>query len=57
MRSASSPPARSATSSVAPHLRFGIGGLYALDFVPRALRGAYGGNPEGAMAFIRLKVG
>jgi hypothetical protein len=42
---------------VAPHIRFGIGGLYALDFVPRALRGTYGGNPEGAMAFIRLKVG
>jgi hypothetical protein len=42
---------------VAPHLRLGLGGLYALDFVPRALRGTYDGNPEGAMAFIRLKVG
>jgi hypothetical protein len=41
---------------IAPHLRFGIGGLYAFDFVPGALRASYGGNPEGAMACIRLKV-
>jgi hypothetical protein len=41
---------------VAPHIRFGLGGLYAFGFVPGALRHAYGGNPEGAMAFIRLKV-
>lgn len=41
---------------LAPHLRLGLGGLYALDFVPTALRGAYRGNPEGAMAFLRLKV-
>jgi hypothetical protein len=42
---------------VAPHVRLGIGALYALDFVPVSLRGFYGGNPEGAMAFLRLKVG
>ena len=41
---------------IAPHIRFGLGGLYAFDFVPEALRAAYGGNPRGAMAFIRLKV-
>ena len=41
---------------VAPHVRLGLGGLYAFNFVPSALRAAYGGNPEGAMAFIRLKV-
>ena len=41
---------------VAPHLRLGLGGLYALNHVPDALRGAYGGNPRGGMAFIRLKV-
>jgi len=42
---------------VAPHLRLGIGALYAFDFVPASLRSSYGGNPEGAMAFLRLKVG
>jgi len=41
---------------IAPHVRFGMGGLYAFDFVPGALRAAYGGNPEGAMAFLRVKV-
>jgi hypothetical protein len=41
---------------IAPHLRFGLGALYAFDFVPGALRAFYGGNPWGAMAFIRLKV-
>jgi hypothetical protein len=41
---------------IAPHVRFGLGALYAFDFVPDALRASYGGNPRGAMAFIRLKV-
>jgi hypothetical protein len=41
---------------IAPHVRFGLGGLYAFDFVPNALSAAYGGNPRGAMAFIRVKV-
>jgi hypothetical protein len=41
---------------IAPHVRLGLGTLYAFDFVPGALRGSYGGNPEGAMAFIRVKV-
>ena len=41
---------------VAPHVRLGLGGLYAFNFVPAALRASYGGNPDGAMAFIRLRV-
>ncbi|HEV2816861.1 MAG TPA: hypothetical protein VGW40_06530 [Allosphingosinicella sp.] len=41
---------------VAPHVRLGLGGLYALSFVPEALRPSYGGNPGGLMAFVRLRV-
>ena len=41
---------------VADHLLFGVGGLYALDFAPSALEEAYGGDPRGAMAFVRLKI-
>lgn len=41
---------------VVRHLKFGLGGLYDFDFVPSALRTAYGDDPHGAMAFIRLKV-
>jgi len=41
---------------VSPHLTFGLGALYALDFVPGALKPAYGDEPRGAMAFARLKV-
>jgi hypothetical protein len=40
----------------APHVRLGVGGLYAVNFVPDALRPAYGGNPDGLMAFVRLRV-
>jgi len=42
--------------SVAPHVRLGLGALYAFDFVPAPLRASYGRNPQGAMAFIRLRV-
>lgn len=35
---------------------FGVGGLYAFNFVPDALEPAYGGDPNGAMAFVRLKL-
>ena len=42
--------------AITPHLALGAGGLAALNFVPRALRAAYGGRPTGLMAFIRLKV-
>jgi hypothetical protein len=41
---------------IAPHLRLGLGGLYAFSFVPRALENAYGGDPSGAMAFVRLRI-
>jgi hypothetical protein len=41
---------------VARHLLFGLGGLYALNFVPTALETAYGGDPHGVMAFVRVKV-
>jgi hypothetical protein len=42
--------------SVSPHLTFGLGALYALNFVPGALDAAYGNDPRGAMAFVRLKL-
>jgi hypothetical protein len=38
------------------NVRLGIGGLYAMNFVPRGLEGAYGGDPDGAMLFLRLKI-
>ena len=41
---------------LAPHIKVGIGGLYARNFVPRALEPAYGGDPSGAMGFIRFKL-
>ena len=49
--------ARSTTSSIADHLLFGVGGLFAVNFVPDALEPLYGGdNPIGAMGFVRLKL-
>jgi hypothetical protein len=42
---------------VSQHLLFGVGALYSLDFVPGALKAAYGSSdPHGAMAFVRLKL-
>lgn len=41
---------------IAPHVKFGVGGLYALNFVPNALETLYDGDPQGAMAFVRLKI-
>jgi hypothetical protein len=38
------------------HAAIGVGGLYALNFVPRGLEPSYGGDPGAAMAFIRLKL-
>lgn len=35
---------------------FGLGGLYAVNFVPGGLKQAYGGDPNGAMGFVRLKL-
>ena len=42
--------------AVAKNLKLGIGGLYAFNFVPEVLEDAYGGDPQGAMAFVRLKL-
>ncbi|CAN5171384.1 hypothetical protein BH09PSE1_BH09PSE1_13980 [soil metagenome] len=39
-----------------PHVRLGLGGLYAINRVPAALETAYGGDPDGAMVFMRLKI-
>jgi hypothetical protein len=33
-----------------------VGGLYAFNFMPAALDAAYGDDPSGAMAFVRLKL-
>jgi hypothetical protein len=38
---------------VAPHVKLGLGGLYAWNIVPRGLKASYGGSPQGAMAFVR----
>lgn len=37
-------------------VQLGVGGLYAWNFVPAGLEPSYGGDPEGAMAFVRLKL-
>jgi hypothetical protein len=39
---------------VADHWKFGIGALYAFDFTPQSATPAYGGNPHGMMAFVRV---
>jgi len=39
---------------IADHLKFGLGALYAFDFVPGAIAPPYGDNPRGGMAFVRL---
>ncbi len=41
---------------IAPNVRFGVGGLYALIFVPAGLEPSYGGDPRGAMLFLRLRI-
>ena len=41
---------------ISEHVTFGLGGLYALNVVPDALEPAYGGDPRGGMAFVRLKL-
>lgn len=41
---------------VAPHLKFGLGAQQSFDFVPAALSAAYGADPRGTMAFVRLKL-
>lgn len=41
---------------IAKHLKFGVGGLYAFNFVPNEIKALYGGNPNGAMGFVRFKI-
>jgi hypothetical protein len=42
--------------TLSDQVKLGVGGLYAFNFVPAALEASYGGDPQGAMAFIRLKI-
>ncbi len=39
---------------VAENTKLGLGALYSLSFVPSALEASYGGDPDGAMVFVRL---
>ncbi len=41
---------------VAARAKLGLGGLYAFNFLPNALKAPYGGNANGAMIFARLKI-
>ena len=42
---------------LAEHFSFGLGGLFAVNFVPDGLAPSYGGhNPTGAVGFVRLKL-
>ena len=42
---------------IAEHFSLGLGGLFAVNFVPDGLAPLYGGhNPTGAMGFVRLKL-
>ena len=41
---------------ISQHVSFGVGGLYAVNFVPDGLEPDYGGDPSGGMAFVRLKL-
>jgi hypothetical protein len=42
--------------AVSPHVKLGLGALYAVNFTPGALDAIYGDDPSGAMAFVRLKL-
>lgn len=42
---------------LSPITSFGLGALYARNRVPDALEGVYGGDPDGGMIFVRLKIG
>ncbi len=41
---------------VAENVRFGLGGLYSVNDLPVGLEPSYGGDPDGAMLFARLKI-
>lgn len=38
------------------NMKFGLGALYAVNRVPEALEPLYGGDPDGGMVFMRLKI-
>jgi len=38
------------------NVKLGVGGLYAFNFVPDEIEPIYGGDPNGAMAFVRVKI-
>jgi hypothetical protein len=40
----------------APHVRLGLGGLWAFNFVPAGLEPSYAGDRSGAMIFLRLRI-
>lgn len=40
----------------APHLRIGLGGLWAFNFVPADLEASYRGDRNGAMVFLRVTI-
>lgn len=40
--------------AISERMKIGLGGLYAVDFAPASPTAPYGGDPHGAMAFIRL---
>lgn len=42
--------------AIADHVSFGIGASYAFNFVPKSIEPIYGGDPEGMIGFIRLKL-
>ena len=42
---------------IADNVKFGIGALYAFNFVGNDLEPLYDGDPTGAMTFVRLKIG
>ncbi len=39
---------------VAENTALGVGALYSVNFVPDTLEPSYGGDPDGAMVFVRL---
>ena len=41
---------------LAQSVRFGLGALYSVNDVPAGLEASYGGDPDGAMLFARLKI-
>lgn len=42
--------------ALAKHVGLGIGASYAFNFVPSEIETLYGGDPEGVIGFLRLKI-